>query len=276
MQLLDLTAIDISIQYILFDQAVNYHLQSPFHGYLHTFLFNKKQAAKQSYCLANLRFEIQTGDHVNHPIQAGDTLQWTNEAQEATGLALFISRETINSLLSSISDQAHLFDKHAVYHIDNLADHILHQITELHKEERPINKLRIPSLITEMLIYQFESILLKQRKKEIPISRTNFEKIRQAQQVIESDLSKNYSIAELSKLVGTNEQYLKKHFKQCLGKTIMTYSTELKLQHAKTLLINSEYRISDIARMLGYKHPTHFSTAFKKHFGYVPNTLRTP
>lgn len=87
-------------------------------------------------------------------------------------------------------------------------------------------------------------------------------------------MAKNYTIHELAKAVGTNEQYLKKYFKQYIGKTVQTYMKEIKMEHAKNLIMTGEHRISDVARMTGYKHSTHFTTAFKKFFGFIPNASR--
>ncbi|VTP86630.1 hypothetical protein [Sphingobacterium daejeonense] len=34
-----------------------------------------------------------------------------------------------------------------------------------------------------------------------------------------------------------------------------------------------KYRVSDVARMTGYKHSTHFTTAFKKYFWYYSQLI---
>ena len=106
------------------------------------------------------------------------------------------------------------------------------------------------------------------------IQKSHYDKIMLAKKIIDTDLSRNYTIHELAKTVGTNEQYLKKYFKQYFGKTVMSYITEAKMEHAKNLIMTGEYRVSDVARMTGYKHSTHFSSAFKKFFGFIPNSLR--
>lgn len=54
----------------------------------------------------------------------------------------------------------------------------------------------------------------------------------------------------------------------------MNYITEKKMEHAKELILTGNHRVSDVARMTGYKHSTHFTTAFKKHFGFIPNSLK--
>ena len=139
----------------------------------------------------------------------------------------------------------------------------------------PLYKLRLASLIPTVLTYQIESIYLEQDKKHtsIPI-KDHYEKILMAKQIIEENLAENHSIPQLARQVGTNVQYLKKYFKQYFGKTVMNYMTEKKMEYAKELIRTGNYRIMDVARMTGYKHATHFTTAFKKHFGFIPNSLR--
>jgi AraC-like DNA-binding protein len=44
---------------------------------------------------------------------------------------------------------------------------------------------------------------------------------------------------------------------------------------AKTRLLDPKLKISDIAEKLGYKHATHFSAAYKKHFGELPRPRNT-
>lgn len=274
-KMVELTLIDISFQYIFIDSARINQISSPIDGHIHIFVPTCEQASHYPYTINRTNFILQIGEHAIHPIRIGEALRWTISGKNTKVLVLFITTETTNNLTIPFLEQQYLFDKSKTYQIDSLTDHILHRVHQLHKDEKHLNKLRIPSLLIEMLTYQFESILLKQSKTENNITRNIFDKINLAQQLLEQDLSKNYTISELSKLVGTNEQYLKKYFKQYFGKTIMSYITDLKLQHAKALIINSDYRIADIARLLGYKHSTHFSTAFKRHFGIVPNSLRT-
>ncbi|COY90275.1 DNA-binding domain-containing protein%2C AraC-type [Mycobacterium tuberculosis] len=129
-------------------------------------------------------------------------------------------------------------------------------------------------MLLEVIIHQVESLYVENDNKEIISNKNHYEKIQMAKKLIDEDLSQNHTITELAKAVGTNEQYLKKHFKQYYGKTIMSYITEMKMEHAKKLILMGKYRVSDVARMTGYKHSTHFTTAFKKYFGIIPNSLR--
>jgi len=33
-------------------------------------------------------------------------------------------------------------------------------------------------------------------------------------------------------------------------------------------------KIAEVAKMMGYKRASHFTQAFKKYFGYLPNSIR--
>jgi AraC-like DNA-binding protein len=100
------------------------------------------------------------------------------------------------------------------------------------------------------------------------------QKVERAKKLIDDNISNTYTIIELSKMIGTNEQYLKQYFKQQYGMTIRTYILKNKMNHAKELLINGNDKVAVIATKIGYKHATHFTTAFKKYFGFLPNSIR--
>ncbi|MGJ1206552.1 helix-turn-helix transcriptional regulator, partial [Sphingobacterium lactis] len=150
----------------------------------------------------------------------------------------------------------------------------LQQIFDLYLADSYLNQLKIQSLMLDIIIHQVETLYVENENKEILVNKNHYDKIQLAKKMIEEDLSRNHTISELAKAVGTNEQYLKKHFKQYYGKTVMNFITEMKMEHAKRLIMMGKYRISDVARMTGYKHSTHFTTAFKKYFGIIPNSLR--
>lgn len=136
-------------------------------------------------------------------------------------------------------------------------------------------QMRSELMILEIIFYQIESLVVESKStQQVIVMKDHYEKILLAKQIIEEDLSKNHSIPELAKEVGTNVQYLKKYFKQYFGKTVASYITEKKMEYAKALILTGDYRVSDVARMIGYKHSTHFTTAFKKHFGFIPNSLK--
>lgn len=99
-------------------------------------------------------------------------------------------------------------------------------------------------------------------------------KMQQARQLLHSNLQNPCSLIDLAHQVGTNENYLKKHFKLVFGNTVYGYIHEMRMQQARTMLLQEEKDIRKIATISGYKHVNHFVTAFKKFFGYSPTKLK--
>ena len=77
----------------------------------------------------------------------------------------------------------------------------------------------------------------------------------------------------LAKRVGTNEYTLKKGFKELFGVSVFQYWKGLRLETAKTALLEEGLSVQEVSRKIGYKNPQHFTTAFKKQFGLTPSAL---
>lgn len=99
------------------------------------------------------------------------------------------------------------------------------------------------------------------------------DRMQQVRAVLHERLDNPPSLHELAQLVGTNESYLKLHFKQLFGTTVYGYLHDLRMETAQRLLQENSRSIADIARRLGYRHASHFSTVFKKHFGVSPREM---
>lgn len=87
------------------------------------------------------------------------------------------------------------------------------------------------------------------------------------------NLEQNPSLNELAKNFGTNECYLKRNFKREFGTTVYGYLKQARMEKARKLLLQKDKKVSEIAHILGYRYANHFTTAFKRHYGYRPNDL---
>jgi AraC-like DNA-binding protein len=119
-----------------------------------------------------------------------------------------------------------------------------------------------------------DAVQPKMSPNKLELRESDVEKISQVKLLIENNLQETYTIHQLAKEVGTNVQYLKQHFKSYYGLTIFNFVLKCKMQRAQHLLKDRRLTISFIGNQLGYKHASHFTAAFKKFFGYVPNSLR--
>lgn len=146
------------------------------------------------------------------------------------------------------------------------------QVSELYLTDWSTHQLQIESLLLGVIAIQVDQIF-QENDQHLPSPNDHLEKVLAAKKLIDKEVSENYTIAQLAKRVGTNEQYLKKYFRELCGTTIMRYINEQKMQQAKQLILSGNYRIGNVASMVGYRHPTHFTHAFKKRFGVLPRSL---
>lgn len=127
----------------------------------------------------------------------------------------------------------------------------------------------------ELLVFQMEYL----QKKEVDIipaglKAADVKRMQHAKEIILSNLRNPPGIQELAQQVGTNENYLKKYFKAVHGTTVYHFISKARMEKAKQLLSAEKRPLSEVAGMMGYKHVHHFSTAFRKIFGFSPVRLR--
>ncbi len=138
----------------------------------------------------------------------------------------------------------------------------------LRKQEHAISLLR----------YALEAFMIPDEANHLPAcgflaNSSERDKVLQTQTIILENLENPMTIKELSREVGMNECYLKKGFKAMFGKTIHEYQQIQRIAKAKELLAKEMYSINEVAFMMGYGSPSHFSTSFKKITGMKPCEL---
>lgn len=149
---------------------------------------------------------------------------------------------------------------------------VLHDI--IYSEfEGHLKKLYAQAKVIELLSLQLAQSE-SQLTKVLPLKQSDIDKMMLVKDLIHRNLTEPFSLNYLSRAAGTNEQYLKKHFKIVFGNTVFGYILSCKMEKAKEMLLSGGYRIADIAEYTGYKHATHFTSAFKKFFGYLPQQIK--
>ena len=82
------------------------------------------------------------------------------------------------------------------------------------------------------------------------------------------------TVKDVSKSQYINETYMRSLFKKEAGMTVNEYLTKVRLDKTKEILKSTEYRLSDIAEMVGYNDSSYLSKIFKKNIGISPSKYR--
>ncbi len=118
----------------------------------------------------------------------------------------------------------------------------------------------------------FDSVATKQ--KEISFfSQESF--IKEVKEYIQLNyLTPNFSVEQLCQSMHISHSHLCRIFKQYENVSIVKYVNNLKMNYAKTLLLNTSYNVLEIAYMSGYKEYEYFLRLFKKKHGFTPTEYR--
>ncbi|MDR6882604.1 AraC family transcriptional regulator [Bacillus sp. 3255] len=82
------------------------------------------------------------------------------------------------------------------------------------------------------------------------------------------------SLEEAAKHAGLAPNYFSQLFRQTTGIPFQTYLQDLRLKFAKSLLISSDYPVTEICYASGFHTLTHFERVFKQRFGETPRTVQ--
>lgn len=138
-----------------------------------------------------------------------------------------------------------------------------------------IRTLYLQAKVLELLILALEQLEPKKLKTpDIVLRPYDVEKIREAHDYLLRNMDNPCTLVELSHKVGINDFKLKKGFKQLYGTTVYEFLVDARMEKAKTLLMETDTSIHEIAFVTGYKNLSSFITAFKKKMGYSPGSYK--
>ena len=91
---------------------------------------------------------------------------------------------------------------------------------------------------------------------------------------MEANLEEPRSLGEIARGANLSVRQLERLFRQRLGCTPSRYYLELRLHHARLLLMRGASSILAIAVAAGFASASHFSRRYREHFGHSPREAR--
>ncbi len=91
--------------------------------------------------------------------------------------------------------------------------------------------------------------------------------------LLQEEYMNDISLDYCADLIKMNPSILSKVFKEITGWNFIDYLTNIRLEKAKELLMETDMKINLIAEKIGYKH-SYFNRLFKKHEGVTPSHFR--
>ncbi|HIW35314.1 MAG TPA: helix-turn-helix domain-containing protein, partial [Candidatus Paenibacillus intestinavium] len=91
---------------------------------------------------------------------------------------------------------------------------------------------------------------------------------------IEMHYNEELTLQEIADTFLISREYISRKFKQEYAISFTEYVTSFRLNKAKSLLLNRNLKLNQIAEMVGIPDVKYFSKVFKKHEGLTPNEYR--
>jgi AraC-like DNA-binding protein len=98
--------------------------------------------------------------------------------------------------------------------------------------------------------------------------------VTRAKQFIAQNQNNAICLATVAKAVNTSTFYFCKLFKRATGLTFTDYLARVRIEKAKTLLLDPNRRVSEVAYDIGFQSLTHFNRVFRKIVGRSPSSYR--
>ncbi|MBS9463246.1 helix-turn-helix transcriptional regulator [Flagellimonas sp. 389] len=131
------------------------------------------------------------------------------------------------------------------------------------------------------LVYQILSMhilghdkVLKHKKPPTTLLRRELKIVREIANKIVKDVSKNYSLEQLSRDSGLSQAKLQEGFKLLYTKTVTEYIRHARLEHARDYINTTEMSISEIVYTIGFSSRSYFSKIFKDKYDISPSEFK--
>jgi AraC family transcriptional regulator len=100
-------------------------------------------------------------------------------------------------------------------------------------------------------------------------------RLQQSIEYINAYLGEDLSLTTIAAHLEMSQYYFCRLFKQSMGISPHQYLIQQRIEKAKLLLQQPEYRIIDIAAECGFANPSHFARCFRRSTGVSPHQFRS-
>ena len=127
--------------------------------------------------------------------------------------------------------------------------------------------VRLLEIFAQHLSLVANQLLIQQGNNENPA-------ITRARQFVTEHQAEELSLQRVAQAVNMSSYYFCKVFKRATGLTFTHYLSRVRVERAKSLLLNPNARVSEIAFDCGFTSITNFNRTFKELVGQSPSEYR--
>lgn len=128
--------------------------------------------------------------------------------------------------------------------------------------------------VTSLLVIFADHLAMKGNQIALKTANTEPLMITQAKQFIAEHYAEEISLRQVACVVNVSLFYFCKCFRRATGLSFTQFVSRTRIEEAKSLLLNPNLRVSEIAYAIGFQSLTHFNRTFKKIMCQSPTAYR--
>ncbi len=197
----------------------------------------------------NLKYKFSTYDN--------DKILWESKIAVATNDNIIQLKDSINLMIDQVSFSQYDYEDY-LWLCNTIVDKLIELDSTLKiKINKNLNDcyspIQMKNIINDFIVDIYHSTIpqCSWKIKEVII-------------YIHNNYDKQITIEMIAQELSLSGEYLNKLFKKEIKITFTQYLIEYRMKMAKKLLLTGEYRIYEVAKMVGYTTSQYFSMAFRK------------
>lgn len=210
-----------------------------------------KFVVKSEVCeliVLSFSFNTQKPENNNH-VSFTDFMEYIED--DATGDYLFLSLNKKNDIV-----------------------HVLNRISREQMKPQVWSDFLSCLLIIELFV-----LLSRTLKQEIEQNSKNrnlklHELLNIAKEYIDNNYEKDLTLSQVAKYIFLSDSYFAHSFKDKFGTSPKSYILKVRIEAAKEYLKNTDTKVADVAKIVGFSSQQRFNDIFKKHEGVTPLNFR--
>lgn len=98
--------------------------------------------------------------------------------------------------------------------------------------------------------------------------------VSEVQEYIRNNIGMDITLTQLSRVFHFNASYFSRLYKSLTGENVTDFMKRVRLEKAKDLLQNPDYKVKEVAERLGFRTSSYFTNFFKKNTNMTPQEYR--
>lgn len=126
-------------------------------------------------------------------------------------------------------------------------------------------------LVLEEICYRLLTSSHAHALRRASLAAREGQQVLQAMEWMRAHCAESLTVSRIARRAGMSPSHFAHCFTELARISPMRYLKRVRLEQAQALLLGSATRASEVAHLVGYRSPSHFTRDFKAHFGVPPS-----